>query len=107
MSETIAFDPESYQHGGEGMNRAGQDLATRTRNLLAEVTDLSVLGTYDTLGGISQMIYSVFLEVFQETAGDLAAGYQDHGERLTVAGQAYAQLENDNVTMAQAIEGNL
>ncbi|WP_026928208.1 hypothetical protein [Granulicoccus phenolivorans] len=107
MAETIAFDPGSYQHGGEGMNQAGTDLAARTQDLLAQVSDLSVLGTNDTLGGIAQMIYSVFLGSFQETTGSLTEGYQGHGERLTIAGQAYAQLEAGNIDLAQAVEGNL
>lgn len=93
MQDRITFDPTSFRKGAAGMDDAGQDLSKRTSALLAEVTDLSVLGTYDTLGGVAQMIYSAFLEVFQETASDLSAGYEDTGAKLSAAGDLYADTE--------------
>lgn len=85
------------------MGQAGGDLEAKTSALLAEVSDLSVLGTNDTLGGVAQMIYGAFLEVFQETSTDLTQGYTDTGEKLTAAGRLYEQVEQDATTMAGSI----
>lgn len=108
MSEPkIIFDPASYDKGAEGMDEAGRDLENRTSSLMSQVTDLSVLGTYDTLGGVAQMIYGVFLEVFQETASDLGQGYGDTGEALSAAGKMYRETEQQAEEIAQNSTGGL
>ncbi len=100
----IRFDPTSYQKGAAGMNDAGSELAERTQALLAQVSDLSVLGTNDTLGGVCQMIYSVYLDVFNETVSGLIDGYADEGERLSAASQSYAAVEESNTQGASQID---
>ena len=101
----VRFSPESYAQAGSAMMRAGQDVQAKTQALLWQVNDLNVLGTNDTLGGVAQMIYGVFLEVFQETVEDLATRMGEQGEQLQTVGQAYAEVETENTGLASRITG--
>lgn len=103
----IQFNPSSYAKGGEQMATAGQDLQTRTQSLLAEVSDLSVLGTNDTLGGVCQMIYGVFLQVFTETAQGAAQSLGWQGQQLTAVGKQYQGMEDDFAAQLQQFGGEI
>lgn len=99
----IEFDPGSYDRAGEGVAEANAELVQKSQALLAEVSDLSVLGTNDTLGGIAQIIYGVFLEAFQETVTGLGEGYADAHERLAATAASYRAVEDGNASMGQQL----
>lgn len=99
----IRFEPESYNRAAEGMSEAGEELAQRTEALLGQVSDLSVLGTNDTLGGVCQMIYGAYLQVFTETVTDLIEGYGEEATGLQAVAQSYQAVEESNTAGSEAI----
>lgn len=92
----IKFDVGSYRDAAQVMGKAGTDVQASTSRLLGAASDLKVLGTNDTLGSVCQGIYSVFLDLFQETTRDLAGAYSDMAERLAATAQDYADVEDAN-----------
>ncbi len=107
MSTSIRFHPGSYDQGASQVQRAAADLQARTKALLGEVSDLSVLGTNDTLGGVAQTVYGVFLEVFQETVDDLGESIDAQGRQLRAVGDTYRDLEARNTELARSVESGL
>lgn len=97
----IQFDPTSLKRAADGINEAVQDLVAKTQALMGEVSDVSVMGTNDTLGGIASMLYEAVLARVQETVDSVTEEYGAHGERLEAASQAYATTE-DNAVQASA-----
>lgn len=92
----LRFDSASYTKASAGMADAGDEIANRTEALLAQVSDLSVLGTNDILGSVCQMIYGTYLDIFSETVTGLSDSYGDTAARLAAAGRAYAEVEAAN-----------
>jgi len=94
----IRFEPQTWTRAAEGMSDAGEELAQRTQALLGQVSDLSVLGTNDTLGGVCQMIYGTYLQVFTETVTELIQGYGEEASGLHATAAAYQGVEDANAS---------
>ena len=93
----FTVNPGTIQKASEGMAESAQDLVTKTQSLLGEVSDVSALGTNDTLGSLASMLYSAVLERVQETVDSVAQEYGGNADNLAQAAQAYNAVETDAV----------
>lgn len=100
---TIKFDPSSFRKGGQGITDAADDLKGKTHALLSEVSDLSALGTNDTLGSLAQVIYGAVLERVRETVDAVCENYGEHGGRLATAAKLYEDVERGNTEATKQI----
>ncbi|MGJ6979004.1 hypothetical protein ACSDQ9_00525 [Aestuariimicrobium soli] len=92
--QNLQFDLGALDTAGRKMDAAVDDLVSTTQALLAEVSDVTVLGTNDTLGGIASMLYGLVLERVNETITSIQTEYGAQGGKLREARQAYADVED-------------
>lgn len=102
---SLQFDVGALRKAATGMDAAAQDLADKTQSVMGRCSDLSVLGTNDTLGSLAQMLYAAVLERVQQTVDSLVDATHEQGTRLATAADLYAQVEKDNAQAAAAITG--
>ncbi len=103
MSQDLTFSSSAWAAGGQGMSEAAQELVSKTQAHIGSVSDLSALGTDDTLGSICQMIYQAVLERVQQTAEAVGQTYDDHGDKLNQAAKLYAEVERGNADASSVI----
>ncbi len=101
-SEQLQFEPSSLRKAAAGMDEASAELLGKAQALLAEVGDVSALGTNDTLGSLASALYSAVLARVQETVDSVATELGEHGGALSEAASAYEATEEANATMGSA-----
>lgn len=105
MAGQIQFSPTSWETNGRKLSAAGHDLGSASQSFLATVTDASVFGGNDLVGSVAAMIYGLMVQRLGGCLDTLAEGFTAHGELVTQAGQTYQELEADQVSTAQSIQG--
>lgn len=93
MAENLQFDVGALEGSSKRMQAAVEDMVTKTQSLLGEVSDVSALGTNDTLGSIASMIYGLALQAVQESVASVQESYGEHGSKLSDAAAQYAAVE--------------
>lgn len=89
----VQFNLASLESSGKRMDAAVEDLVQRTQSLLAEVSDVSVLGTNDTLGSIASMLYGLAIGAVQESVASVQDEYGSQGDRIRQAAASYQAAE--------------
>lgn len=89
----VQFNLGSLEASGRRMDAAVEDLVSRTRALLDEVSDVSVLGTNDTLGSIASMLYGLAIGAVQESVASVEEEYGVHGGKIREAAAQYQAAE--------------
>ena len=93
MTEHMQFNPTVLESSSKRMDGAVDDLVSKTEALLGEVSDVSVLGTNDTLGSIASMIYGMAISAVEESVRSVQDEYGNHGGKLREAASQYAAAE--------------
>jgi len=107
MAGQIQFSPTSWVTNGNKLSATGDDLASAAQSFISSVSDASVFGGNDLVGGTAGMIYGLMVQRLGGCLDTLAEGFSAHGNMVTQAGQAYAELESSQVDQATSIEGML
>lgn len=98
MSRQV-FQPSTLRRAGAGIREATEDLTARTQAVLADCSDLTALGTDDTIGSLAQGMYAAVLERVQDTVGSLTRVAGQQSDALNVAAQLYAEVESTNAQL--------
>lgn len=89
----VQFNTGSLDASSKRMDAAVEDLVAKTQALLGEVSEVSVLGTNDTLGSIASMLYGLAIQAVQESVASVQEEYGNHGGLLREASAQYAAAE--------------
>ena len=89
----VQFNLGSLEVSGRRMDAAVEDLVAKTQSLLGEVSDVSVLGTNDTLGSIASMLYGLAIGAVQESVASVQEEYGVHGGKIREAAAQYQTAE--------------
>ncbi|MGA4506586.1 hypothetical protein ACQB6R_13640 [Propionibacteriaceae bacterium G1746] len=89
----VQFNLASLDSSSKRMDAAVEDLVAKTQSLLGEVSDVTVLGTNDTLGSIASMLYGLAIQAVQESVASVQEEYGAHGGKLREAATQYAAAE--------------
>ena len=103
----IQFDPSAWRSGGGQMMSAGDTIASQSQSFLGAVSDPSVFGGNDILGSVASMIYGLVIERMGGCLDTLSEGYGTYGDLASQTGDAYAELEANNVELSGSIEEGL
>lgn len=89
----VQFNLGSLEGSSKRMDAAVEDLVSKTQSLLGEVSDVSVLGTNDTLGSIASMLYGLAITAVEESVASVQEEYGSQGERIREAAASYQAAE--------------
>jgi len=107
MADQLVFSPQSWTTSGHQLSSSGDAVAQASQSFLGAVSDSSVFGGNDLVGGTAALIYGLMVQRLGGCLDTLAEGFSAHGQMLVEAGQSYADLEQSQVDQAQSIEGAL
>lgn len=93
MSGEIVFDTAALRRSADEMDAAAEHVYTTGQDLLSRVSDLSVLGTNDTLGALAQLLYGAVLARVSETLESISTEFGNHAVALSQSAADYDEFE--------------
>lgn len=99
----LRINPSGLRRASSSLQDEVDSFLRQTDALLAEVSDVTALGTNDTLGSLASMIYGLAIERVRETVQSVQQEYALHAQKLEIAAALYEQTEQANAASADGI----
>lgn len=99
----LRINPDGLHRASSLLQGEVDSLVRQTEAVLAEVSDVSALGTNDTLGSLASMIYGLAIDRVRETVASVEQEYRLHAQKLEIAAVLYERTESANVASAEGI----
>lgn len=93
MSDDIVIDTVALRRSADELSATAQHVHNTGQALLSQVSDLSVLGTHDTLGSLAQLLYGAVLARVSETLDSISTEYINHATALAQSAADYDEYE--------------